>query len=98
MLGLKNEDSVTFSFLLAIPAICGAMVLAVKDIVEDGAGPVTEHAAALIVGTVVSFAVGIFALKWLVHWSREDRLHWFAFWCIPIGLLTLGLWSANVIG
>ncbi len=34
LLGLKNDDSVTFSFLLAIPAILGATVLTLKDVLR----------------------------------------------------------------
>ncbi|MEM6473443.1 MAG: undecaprenyl-diphosphate phosphatase [Planctomycetota bacterium] len=89
LLGLKTEDAVTFSFLLAIPAIAGATVLELKDVVEHGAGayPPME----LAIGAFVSFVVGIVALKWLIGWSRQERLHWFAGWCIPVGLITLAV-------
>ena len=44
LLGLKNEDSVTFSFLLAIPAICGATILTLKDVYEQvNAGQPLEY-------------------------------------------------------
>ncbi len=89
LLGLNKDDSVTFSFLLAIPAILGATVLTLKDLWEDySAGvPIGFSASELVAGAAVSFVVGIFALKWLIGWSRQDRLHWFAWWCIPVGLL-----------
>ncbi len=99
LLGLRGEDSVTFSFLLAIPAILGATVLEVKDVVqaemasEAGGLPLI----ALVSGAVVSFVVGVFALRWLIHWSRLERLHWFAWWCLPLGLITLGLWSLEIL-
>ncbi|TWU48446.1 undecaprenyl-diphosphate phosphatase [Rubripirellula reticaptiva] len=88
LLGLKNEDSVTFSFLLAIPAILGATVLTLKDVVEQRSEgiPMDFTVAELGIGAFVSFFVGIFALKWLIGWSRQDRLHWFAWWCIPVGI------------
>ena len=35
LMGLKNDDSVTFSFLLAIPAILGATVLTLRDLWEN---------------------------------------------------------------
>ncbi len=100
LLGLKREDSVTFSFLLAIPAICGAVVLELKSFIEARS---TEAASSLttpemgftpgllMVGAAVSFVVGIVALKWLIGWSRLDRLHWFAWWCIPAGIATVAL-------
>lgn len=88
LLGLKNEDSVTFSFLLAIPAILGASLLALKDIWEQtSAGdPLEFSITELAIGASVSFLVGLVALKWLIVWSRKDRLHWFAWWCFPAGL------------
>lgn len=93
LLGLSREDSVTFSFLLAIPAILGATVLTVKDLISG------EHASAsvgiLIFGAVISFVVGIVALRWLIHWAKEGRLSWFAAWCIPFGLLVIALQFAG---
>lgn len=88
LLGLNKEDSITFSFLLAIPAILGATVLELKDLLTGSAAdPAGKHSAEeLAIGTIVAFFVGIAALKWLIGWSRRDRLHWFAWWCIPAGL------------
>lgn len=91
LMGLSNEDSVTFSFLLAIPAILGATVLEVKDLWEqhrDGAS-IEFSVDELLLGAGVSFIVGILALHWLIGWSRQDRLHWFAWWCIPMGVLVI---------
>jgi undecaprenyl-diphosphatase len=91
LLGLKNEDSVTFSFLLAIPAILGASLLAMKDIWQQvHAGETLEFSIPeLAVGALVSFLFGILALNWLIGWSRKDRLHWFAWWCFPAGIWAL---------
>lgn len=88
LMGLNRDDSVTFSFLLAIPAILGATVLAIKDLIEDGTSG-GASLAALLIGAAVAFVVGIAALKWLIRWSREDRLHWFAYWCIPAGIFVV---------
>ncbi len=57
LLGLQSADAVTFSFLLAIPAISGATVLAVKDLREDGVSG--DDLMLLIVGAVIAFVVGI---------------------------------------
>nr|WP_231615459.1 undecaprenyl-diphosphate phosphatase [Novipirellula artificiosorum] len=99
LLGLRNDDSVTFSFLLAIPAICGATVLAVKDVIEQqGAGVAIQYTPSqMLVGAVVAFVVGIAALKWLIGWSRLDRLHWFAWWCIPMGLIVIFCAQKNLL-
>jgi undecaprenyl-diphosphatase len=99
LLGLKNEDSVTFSFLLAIPAILGATVLTLKDVVEQMRENVAlEYSLGeLFTGAALSFLVGIFALKWLIGWSRQDRLHWFAWWCYPVGILVLAYFGRTTL-
>lgn len=96
LLDLNNDDSVTFSFLLAIPAILGATVLTCKDLWDaySAGTPIGFSGTELVCGALVSFVVGIFALKWLIGWSRQDRLHWFAWWCIPVGIFGLIWFSA----
>lgn len=99
LLGLKNDDSVTFSFLLAIPAILGATVLTLKDVVEqvrDGV-PLEYSLPELSIGAAIAFFVGIFALKWLIGWSRQDRLHWFAWWCYPAGIVVLAYFGRSIL-
>ena len=94
MLGLKQQSAATFSFLLAIPVILGATVLELKDIYEkwsesqhlEVAPPITETPVYLLVaGAVISFFVGLVALRWLVTWIEKGKLHWFSYWLIPFG-------------
>jgi undecaprenyl-diphosphatase len=100
LMGLKSDDSVTFSFLLAIPAILGATVLTLRDLLKDQqAGlPMAHSPMELAIGAVIAFAVGIVSLLWLIGWSRQDRLHWFAWWCIPAGLLAIAHFGMVLIG
>lgn len=95
ILGLGRDDTVTFSFLLAIPAILGACVLEVRELIQEGASP--ESVNLLVLGALVSFGVGVFALRWLITWAREGRLHWFAAWCIPAGLVVIGMYLGGRI-
>ena len=85
---------------LAIPAIAGASVLALKDVVSQyQAGITMDHSIhELAAGALVSFIVGIVALRWLIVWSRQDRLHWFATWCIPVGMIVLVLCLRGHLG
>ncbi len=82
--GLKREEAATFSFLLAIPVIGGAGLLDLKDLL--GNSPHSVSLSVLAVGAVVSFAVGLVALGWLVGWIRHGHLHWFAWWLVPLGV------------
>ena len=92
-LGLKRQSAATFSFLLAIPVIAGATVLELKDMFEAQA--TTTAPWLLIVGAVIAFFVGLVSLNWLVKWLEQGRLHYFAYWVIPLGLLVI-VWQLLV--
>lgn len=81
-LGLKPEAAARFSFLLSIPAICGAMLLQLMDREE-----LTTPIGALALGFVAAALVGLFALRWLVALLRRMELFRFA---IYLGILTVG--------
>jgi undecaprenyl-diphosphatase len=87
LLGLQRDDAVTFSFLMAIPVIAGATLLEAKDLLTEPLAQ--ERWVPLLVGTVISFLIGIVALHWLIRWSRLDRLHWFVYWLIPFSLASM---------
>ncbi len=83
--GLSREAAATFSFLLAIPAIAGAGLVGIIKLVTKG----TENmptTGVLIVGAVVSFVVGLFALRLLLRLLRGGHLDPFGYWCIALGI------------
>ncbi len=83
-LGLKPQAAATFSFLLAIPAIAGAGLLTTISLAtKTGLTTPWQH---LLIGGIVSFAVGLLALHWLINWLERGRLRLFAWWCIPLGI------------
>ena len=89
LVGLKRQSAATFSFLLAIPAIGGASVLEAKDILENGA---STPIGLLAMGALVAFLVGLVALRWLVKWVEQGKLHWFAYWLLPFGFFVI-IWQ-----
>jgi len=88
LLGLKRDESMTYSFLLAIPAILGASVLELKDIYDAG-GETDTEAWILIMGAIIAFVVGLVALRWLDGLLKKGKLHWFAWYLIPLGVLVV---------
>lgn len=82
--GLSRRDSATFSFLLAIPVIAGAMLLETVDIFMDA--QMSTSVPKLLLGAAVSFVVGLFALWLLLRTLERGRLEWFAYWCFPVGI------------
>lgn len=85
--GLRRDEAAAFSFLLAIPAIGGAGLLKTVELITEG----TESTplGALAVGALLSFVVGLVSLGWLVRWLEQGRLHRFAWWVIPLGLVVI---------
>ena len=62
---LRRDIATTFSFLIAVPAVAGAVLLTAKDMIETDAK--VESYGALAVGIAVSFIVGCLALSWLLR-------------------------------
>jgi len=90
--GLRRDEAATFSFLLAIPAIGGAGLLEVWELVEKSGN--STPVLALIVGALVSFVTGLAALAWLVGWLQKGKLHNFAWWVLTVGPVVIAwqLW------
>ena len=70
MLGISPQAAAQYSFLLAIPAILGALFIKLKD-----AGEVTLAAA--IVGTLTAFVVGYMALRILLSVLNRGKFYVF---------------------
>ena len=86
--GLSRENAARFSFFIAIPAIGGAAVMQLKDLMT-GDAVLSGDPGALALGTVTAFVVGVVSLRWLIRLVVADRLHWFAAYCLVAGLLTI---------
>lgn len=88
--GLRRDAAASFSFLLAIPAILGAVVLEAKDFaLADVTG---REVGDLLMGAAVSFLVGVAALTLLLRWLRQGRLQPMAWWCIGVGAVFTSWW------
>lgn len=84
--GIERETAARYSFLLSIPAILGALVLACVGI--SGANYDTSLAI-LVGGAVVAFGVGYIALRILVQLVRQGRFFLFAPYCWCLGVFCL---------
>lgn len=88
ILGLSRDTAARFSFLLSIPAICGAALIGAGELASGGGPSLTIVA----LGTAVSAVVGYAALWMLVYIVRRGRLHLFAPYCALVGILAL-VWA-----
>jgi undecaprenyl-diphosphatase len=88
LLGLKGEDATKFSFLLMIPAVGGATLLKVKDLIKTGL-PASINPVGLTVGTLVSVITGFLALKLLVYMVKQQKLSYFAYYLFCVSTISL---------
>ena len=82
MRGIERETAAKFSILMAVPAIIGASMFEMPNLVEHGeigVGPLE-----LVAGTVTAFIVGYFAIKLLLLIVRKAGFHYFAFYCFAL--------------
>lgn len=84
--GADRETAANFSFLASVPAILGAVVVALPEL---SALEAAVDVSALAAGMAVSFAAGWLALTVLLRIVRRGRLHLFALYLIPVGILGL---------
>jgi undecaprenyl-diphosphatase len=92
-LGFTRSWSVGFSLLIAVPAICGAAVFELKDLLKDphAMGMTTDRVAQTVVATIVAGLVGYLAIVWLIRVVRAGHLWYFSVYLIALGILVLAL-------
>jgi undecaprenyl-diphosphatase len=88
MLGIPRDQVGVFSFLMAIPVLGGAALLECKDLIK-GEAHLSTPMDAMLLGMVVSAIVGWFSLVALLQMIKRGKLHYFAYYCIGMGTLTL---------
>jgi undecaprenyl-diphosphatase len=84
LFGLDRDLAGRFSFLLAIPAIIGALAIQIDLDALERVGLVP-----LVLGFFSSAIVGLLALKLLMGIVRKGHLYYFAPYCWVIGLLVV---------
>jgi undecaprenyl-diphosphatase len=82
--GLSESASFSFSFLLAIPAIIGAVILELPDIFANG-----NHLGYSLLGMLISAVIGLFSLKFLQNVLKNRKFFLFGFYCFSLGILIL---------
>ncbi|MDX1945318.1 MAG: undecaprenyl-diphosphate phosphatase [Pirellulaceae bacterium] len=88
--GLSRSAAATFSFLLAIVAICGAGVLEGIDLAKADSPRLATSPGLLAVGAAISFVVGLGALALLDRMLQRGQLQWFAWYCFALGAAVIG--------
>lgn len=82
--GLTREAATRFAFLLALPALGGAVALSAVDFATEGAGALGWPA--LVGAVVVSLVTGLAAIRWLLRLVARTSLSGFAVYCAAAGV------------
>jgi len=82
-----QKTAFQFSFFLAIPAILGALVLQLSDLISSPYGYFEQG----LLGMVIAGGVGYLTLKMLEKTLVGGKLWLFGFYCLILGLIVLSI-------
>jgi undecaprenyl-diphosphatase len=83
-----REPAARFSFLMSIPALLGAGVVAIKDLLEVK-GLLGQIAAPLAVGFITAAISGYFTIRWLLGFLKSRSMNVFAIYRVVFGAVCI---------
>lgn len=84
--GLDREEAVRFSFLMSIPAIVGANVFSVPDVLRSG---IAVDALPCAVGFATAAVVGFISIKLIKRAAKKKNFYIFGIYCVILGLVAV---------
>lgn len=89
ILGWNAQEALTFSFLLAIPAILGGTILELGRLVFKPSVSLPDIGfAQYAAGFIFSFCIGYFALLLLKRLAAKQQFMYFVWYCLCIGIFS----------
>ncbi|MDA3838809.1 MAG: undecaprenyl-diphosphate phosphatase [Candidatus Delongbacteria bacterium] len=85
-LSIDKETAASYSFLLSLPAIGGAFLIGLKDVMGTD---FSVEPFVLGVGFVTALITGYFSLKLLVWMIKKSNMYIFAVYCIGISIFAM---------
>jgi undecaprenyl-diphosphatase len=86
--GLNRDTAVIYSFYLAVPAILGAFVLELPQIINSA----SRDYLSLGLGFVSAILGGLGSIVLIKKVVKEMKLYYFGYYCLVVGSITL-IWS-----
>jgi len=86
LIGVTRTVAAEYTFFLAIPVMFGASLL---KVLKFGFAFTTLELALLLIGTVVSFVVSMFVLKFLMGYIKKHDFKIFGWYRIVLGIVVL---------
>ncbi len=93
--GFDRRFAVRYSFLMSLPAVLGATLLEVLDVLELEGGIPAENLPKYLLGMAIAAVVGYFSIQLVKLLADKGRFGAFAFYCWGAGVLFLLL---NIMG
>lgn len=84
---LDKATAVRFSFLMSIPAILGALVLDIKDMLSVQSQTLSFMTVA--VGMLTAAVSGYFSIRFLLKIVEKSKLSYFSIYCIAAGIFAI---------
>ncbi len=85
--GFERKFAVRFSFLLSIPAVLAANLLAVLDVLETGVD--WASVPVYLIGVAVAAVSGYLSIRLLRYVADKGQFGAFAYYCWCVGIMTL---------
>ena len=82
LIGVSREVAAEFTFFLAIPAMCGASLIKLKDF---GLGFTGTELGLLLLGCAVSFGLSVVAIRFLMGYIKKNDFKVFGYYRIILG-------------
>ena len=97
VLGFERKFAVRYSFLMSLPAVLGATLLKVLDVMGQEGGIPAENLPKYLLGMVVAAVMGYFSIQLVKLLANKGRFGAFAFYCWGAGglfiLLSIMGWT-----
>lgn len=89
--GFDRPLAVKFSFILSIPAIIGANIFSVPDIVNEIQENSYTFADLLpyFVGMIVALISGLLAMKFLYYIAKKNKFRYFSYYSVLVGIIAI---------
>jgi undecaprenyl-diphosphatase len=90
ILGWSTDDAISFSFLLAIPAILGGTLIELLQLFlqNDASSLPNVSFTNYFLALITSFLFGYFALSLLKMLASKQKFMYFVWYCLILGILT----------
>lgn len=81
---MDKEDSEKFTFIMLFPLVIGSIILNIGDFKFD-----KQESILLVISFILTFVITLFSIKLLSKIIKNNKLHYFSYYCLLIGALLI---------